>query len=160
MLIQTVPHLRAWDQLSLEELYALLQFRQEVFVVEQHCPYLDADGKDPLARHLWLDDREGRMLAYCRLLPPGVSYPDHASIGRVISRAAHRASGLGRQIMLRALEETQGLWPGAPIRISAQCYLEDFYTSLGFRGHGEVYPEDDIPHRAMDWEGAGRGLRV
>lgn len=157
MPVDTSPFLRSWDQLSVEELYALLQFRQEVFVVEQACPYLDADGKDPRAWHLWLADRNGFMLAYCRLLPPGVSYPEHASIGRVISRHAHRGLGLGRDLMNQALAEIRRLWPDAPIRISAQCYLEEFYTSLGFRGHGEVYPEDDIPHRAMDWEGGGRG---
>jgi ElaA protein len=150
---QTAPCLRPWDRLTLAELYALLQFRQEVFVVEQTCPYLDADGKDPLAWHLWLANPECQMLAYCRLLPPGVSYPDHASIGRVISRSSHRATGLGRRLMVSALEETRRLWPESPIRISAQCYLEGFYTSLGFQGLGEIYMEDDIPHRAMDWEG-------
>lgn len=141
--------LRTWDALTLDELYALMQFRQEVFIVEQDCPYLDADGRDPEAQHMWLANEQGRILAYCRLLSPDTAYAGEASIGRVISRQSHRGQGLGRRIMEEALRQSAALWPDVPIHISAQCYLEAFYTSLGFRGVGDTYLEDNIPHRAM-----------
>lgn len=135
--------------LDLLQLYELLRFRQEVFVLEQNCPYVDADGKDPDCLHLWLEDAEGRMAAYCRLVPEGVSYTGYVSIGRVISRQDLRRTGAGRRLMKEALEWIHAHWSGLPVKISAQCYLEDFYASFGFRGIGDTYLEDDIPHRAM-----------
>ena len=138
-----------FEALSLMQLYELLQFRQEVFVLEQDCPYVDADGKDPACHHLWLEDAEGRMAAYCRLVPEGVSYPGYVSIGRVISRGELRRTGAGRRLMAEALDWIRANWPGMPVKISAQCYLEAFYASFGFRGVGDTYLEDGIPHRAM-----------
>ncbi len=142
-------HIKQYSELTRDELYDLLQFRQEVFIVEQHCPYMDADGKDKSSWHLWLQDDERQMIAYCRILPEGISYNGFASIGRVISRKTHRAFGAGRRIMEEALKWVQLTWPNTSVKISAQCYLEVFYTSLGFTGIGEIYLEDDIPHRAM-----------
>jgi ElaA protein len=138
-----------FEALSLLQLYALLQFRQEVFVLEQDCPYVDADGKDPDCLHLWLEDAEGRMAAYCRLVPEGVFYTGYVSIGRVISRHDLRRTGAGRRLMRDALDWIGTHWPGMPVKISAQCYLEDFYGSFGFQGVGDAYLEDNIPHRAM-----------
>jgi ElaA protein len=149
-----ICRLRAWNELSREELYQLLQFRQEVFIVEQDCPYLDADGRDADAYHLWLVDERGLMAAYCRLLPPDIAYPGEASIGRVISRQAFRGQGLGRHIMEEAMDQAAKMWPEATIHISAQCYLERFYGSLGFRGVGDTYLEDGIPHRGMIYDGS------
>ncbi len=140
----------SFSTLSTTRLYELLQFRQEVFVVEQQCAYLDADGKDTIAWHMWLEDSvKGTMTAYCRILPAGVSYSGHASIGRVISRSEARGTGAGRRIVEEALAWIRHNWPGVPVKISAQCYLEDFYAGFGFRAIGETYLEDDIPHRAM-----------
>ncbi len=138
-----------YSELTRDEVYQLLQFRQEVFIVEQNCPYLDADGKDQSSWHLWLEDGQGQMIAYCRILPKGISYDEYSSIGRVISRQSHRATGAGRRLMTEALDWLQQTWPDIPVKISAQCYLESFYTSLGFMGIGDTYMEDDIPHRAM-----------
>ena len=127
----------------------LLQFRQEVFVVEQDCPYLDADDLDQAAWHMWSADAEGRMIAYCRILPEGIVYPGYAAIGRVISRADARRTGAGRVIMQEAISWIRQTWPDTPIKISAQSYLEDFYSSFGFQVVGEPYLEDGIPHQAM-----------
>lgn len=139
----------AYADLQLDELYTLLQFRQEVFIVEQQCPYLDADGRDQAAWHMWLLDGQGVMQAYCRLLPEGVSYVGYTSLGRVISRGSSRRQGWGRQLTQSALEALDRLWPAYPVKISAQCYLEGFYASFGFQSVGEPYLEDDIPHQAM-----------
>lgn len=154
--------LRAFDELRPWELARLLRARQEVFVLEQQCLYLDADGVDEHAHHLaaWaLDpddpssrDRPGMHvpLALARLVAPGVKYAE-ASIGRVITTGAARGSGLGRELMRRALAACRGLHPGVAVRISAQSRLEAFYASMGFTIESERYLEDGIPHTEMLW---------
>jgi ElaA protein len=140
--------LKSFSELSTVELYAILQLRAEVFVVEQHCPYQDLDGKDQASYHLlgWMDQQ---LVAYCRLLPKGISYPDAASIGRVVNSGVVRGQGVGKQLMEEALRECQRLFPGELITISAQHYLLRFYQELGFKERGSVYLEDDIPHIEM-----------
>ncbi|WP_118951083.1 GNAT family N-acetyltransferase [Taibaiella helva] len=141
-------HCKSFDELSTAELYALLQLRSRVFVVEQNCPYLDQDDKDQDALHLWCSDGQARMLACCRILPAGLSYPE-SSIGRVASDSAARGQGIGRQLMQEALACIRMRWNNVPVRISAQLYLQRFYESLGFLPVGESYLEDGIPHIEM-----------
>ena len=138
-----------FNQLSLTELYAMMALRQEVFVVEQNCPYLDADGRDLPAHHLLGYNEEGRLLSYSRLLPKGISYPEYPSFGRVVTSPSIRGKGQGRPLMEKTLEWMERLFPGQAIKISAQSYLIPFYESLGFRTMGEEYLEDDIPHIGM-----------
>ncbi len=135
--------------LTVHELYAIMALRQEVFIVEQNCPYLDADGKDPDAWHLLARDAEGRLVAYTRLLPQGVSYPDYVSIGRVVSAPGARGTGAGREVMQRSIGLCKHLFGDKPIKIGAQTYLLRFYEQLGFRSTGEEYVEDGIPHTKM-----------
>lgn len=139
--------LAAFDQLSARHLFAAYQLRQQVFVVEQDCPYLDADNKDLDSYHLlaWLDDQ---LQACLRLVPPGISYKE-PSIGRVVVNARQRGSGLGRELMLQGLQQAAQLWPEHSIRISAQQYLQQFYQSLGFEVVSGPYDEDGIPHIEM-----------
>jgi len=134
---------RAFAELSPRELYAIIALRERVFVVEQRCTYLDADGVDPACRHLWCAEGD-RVLAYCRLVPAGLKFPE-VSIGRVITAPEARRTGLGRELVRRALDR---LGP-VPIRIAAQVYLERFYGDFGFVRVGEGYLEDDIPHVDM-----------
>ena len=143
-------HCQPFDRLDRRDLYALLQLRCAVFIVEQNCPYLDPDGKDLLdsTHHLYARDSNGAVLACLRLLAPGVSYA-HPSIGRVANAASTRGSGLGRELMRRGIAECQRLWPGQPIRIGAQAYLRRFYESLGFVVDSAEYLEDGIPHFEM-----------
>lgn len=138
-----------FDLLTAGELYQIMALRQEVFVVEQNCPYLDADGKDLHAWHLMARDGEGCLLAYTRLLPEGVSYPGYTSIGRVVSAPAARGTGAGREIVRRSIAMCRHLFGETPIKIGAQSYLLAFYSSLGFRSTGEEYLEDGIPHTKM-----------
>jgi ElaA protein len=139
----------AFRALSLDQLYELLALRQSVFVVEQDCPYLDADGKDQVAHHLLGYNQRQELVAYTRLLPPGVSYDDYASIGRVITRISERGTGLGRALMQASIQEARKLYAGSNIKISAQYHLIEFYGSLGFAVVGESYLEDGIPHIGM-----------
>ena len=126
------------------QLYAIVQLRQRVFVVEQNCPYLDADGLDVVSRHVWAEAASGLIRAYLRIVPPGAKYPE-VSIGRVVTSTDARGCGLGRMLMSRALE----LAGAAPIRIAAQAHLQRFYRDFGFTSVGEVYEEDGIPHVEM-----------
>lgn len=157
-----------FEELSPHELYTILQLRQTVFVVEQTCPYLDADGYDQGAWHLrgWTSEGSGDLLcAYVRILPPGVKYVE-PSIGRVLTHPRMRRTGLGKQLMLEAIRRSEMIAPGLPIRIGAQRYLERFYGDLGFRVTSEPYDEDGIMHVEMlrvpggDSSGSDAGLPV
>lgn len=139
-----------FQALSLDQLYAIMALRQEVFVVEQHCPYLDADGHDQLAHHLMGYDKEGRLATYVRILPSGVSYLNYASIGRVVTASFARGQRLGRPLMQAAIDQLYQLYGTAtPIKLSAQAHLQGYYGSLGFVPEGETYLEDGIPHVGM-----------
>ncbi len=133
----------AFAELSVDELYAIVVLRERVFVVEQACVYLDADGRDQASRHVWLEDG-GAILAYARVVPAGLKL-DQVSIGRVIVAPEARGRGLARELMVRALATVSG----APVALSAQAHLEGFYGSLGFARTSEVYDEDGIPHVDM-----------
>ncbi|HFI0633742.1 TPA: GNAT family N-acetyltransferase [Streptococcus suis] len=139
--------MKAFDQLSLQELYTILTLRTDVFVVEQACPYPEVDGKDPNCLHL-LGMDNGELVAYLRILPAGLSY-DEVSIGRVVIKPSHHGKGLGRSMMEQAIHFITNEWEESQIKIGAQAHLEKFYGSLGFEAVSEVYLEDDIPHLDM-----------
>lgn len=139
--------IKTFQELSTHELYEILKIRQEVFVVEQTCYYLDADGYDQKALHIWAE-REGKIVAYCRAFEKGIKYPE-SSIGRVLSHPDYRSFKLGRKLMTIAIEAIKTRYQTEVIRISAQDYLIEFYQSFGFRDTGKKYLEDDIPHTEM-----------
>ena len=145
---------KPFADLTVYELYDIMALRQEIFVIEQNCPYLDADGKDLKGWHLMGrqisdENTEGVLVVYTRLLPKGVSYDDYASIGRVVSSASVRGSGAGKILMQKSIAMMEKLYPNEPVKIGAQTYLLKFYESLGFESTGEEYLEDDIPHTSM-----------
>lgn len=141
----------SFKDLTPADLYAAMQLRQMVFVVEQRCAYLDADGVDRVAEHLlgW-QTLEGRriLVAYARLLPPRVKYAE-PSIGRVVSHPDARGKRVGRELMLEALKRVEQAGWGRGVRIAAQMYLERFYEGFGFKRVTEPYTEDDIWHVDM-----------
>ncbi|GGP92369.1 GNAT family N-acetyltransferase [Shewanella ulleungensis] len=139
-----------FTELSLEQLYGVLQLRVEVFVVEQNCPYPELDGKDKdvQARHLFAINNQQEIVAYSRILAPNVSYPQ-ASIGRVVVAKSARGQGVANQLMQRAITIAKQRWPNDHIQIGAQDYLRHFYQHLGFVVNSEVYLEDGIPHLDM-----------
>lgn len=141
---------KPYSELTLDELYDSMVLRQDVFVVEQDCPYLDADGKDKQAYHLLGYDDE-TLVAYARLLPKGISYDNYASIGRIVSARTVRRKGFGKQLVQASIRQCRELFPDSPIKISAQQYLLRFYENLGFVSTGDEYLEDGIPHVAMVW---------
>ncbi|WP_116367962.1 GNAT family N-acetyltransferase [Parahaliea mediterranea] len=141
--------IKRFEALSLKELYAALQLRQAVFVVEQDCPYQDLDGLDQDALHLlcWRGDA---LLATLRCLPPGLSYAQ-SSLGRIVVSPEARGLKLGRELVQRGIDFNLAQWPSSGIRIGAQAYLLDFYTSLGFVSEGDEYLEDGILHVHMQY---------
>ena len=138
---------KPFTELTLEELYSIMRLRQEVFIVEQNCPYLDADGKDLKSYHL-LGYTENNLVAYSRIVKPGVSY-DEVSIGRVVSSTQYRGLAYGRHLMAESISQIETLYGAVPIRIGAQQYLQKFYESFGFVMEGGAYMEDGIPHIIM-----------
>lgn len=137
-----------FEALSPEKLYRIMQLRAEVFIVEQNCPYQDADGKDQKSFHVMGYNSDNELIAYCRILPEHVSYPE-VSIGRVVSSPKVRGTGAGKQLMERALEEIELLFGNEPVRIGAQLYLKKFYESFGFVVTSGEYLEDNILHIEM-----------
>ena len=140
--------LKPFSELTATELYHILQLRNEVFIVEQNCPYQDLDNKDLYCHHLmyWYGDR---LVAYTRLVPAGISYDTHMSIGRVVSSPACRGTGVGKELMTESIAACYELFGKAPIRIGAQLYLKKFYEDFGFVQSGEKYLEDGIEHIEM-----------
>lgn len=138
---------KSFETLTPSELYAIIQLRDEVFVVEQQCVYLDADGKDPSCSHLMCWDGN-RLVAYARLLPAGIAFTE-VSIGRVVSSPAYRGKGAGKDLMEKAIAACHGLFGPVAIRIGAQLYLQRFYESLGFVQVSDIYLEDNIQHIEM-----------
>jgi ElaA protein len=140
-----------FSELTPADLYAVVRLREAVFIVEQNCPYPDADGRDPNAWHLlgWARRSTGRALvAYARIFEPGVRY-DEASIGRIVTAPDVRGTGIGKALMAEALRRIESLVPGKPIRIAAQRRLEDFYLAFGFKTISRPYEEDGIIHVDM-----------
>lgn len=139
--------IKHFEELTADELYEILKARQEVFIVEQNCPYVDADGKDKNAYHVFVTEN-GRVLAALRVLDRGVSFPE-VSIGRVIT--TKRGSGLGREIILSGIRVAKEKYGADRIKISAQVQAEGFYKKQGFsRVSDRVYLEDGIEHIEME----------
>ena len=142
---------KRFAELAPHELYALLAARAAVFVVEQACAFQDLDGLDTRAWHLlgWAGERDAASVAaYLRLVDPGGMYAE-PTIGRVLTTAAFRGRGLGREVMREGLTRAALLYPGSAIRIRAQQRLERFYAELGFRTVSAPYDEDGIAHVDM-----------
>jgi ElaA protein len=138
---------KSFATLTPNELYAILRLRSEVFVVEQNCVFLDADNKDIYCHHLMLFDNK-QLIAYARLVPPGISYRE-MSVGRVVTGKEARNKGAGKELMQLAVKYCRKIFGDGPIRIGAQYYLEKFYNEIGFTTTGDVYDEDGIAHIEM-----------
>ncbi|MFQ3277965.1 MAG: ElaA protein [Colwellia sp.] len=153
-MIKTIWQTKRFEELSLNQLYDVLKLRIDVFVVEQTCFYPDLDGKKdlldrhPQTKHL-LGYQAEQLVAYLRILPKGQNYPNHVSIGRVVTAYQARGSGLGHELMTEGLKICQQHFTNEIIKISAQQHLKAYYQKHGFNQVSDMYLEDDIPHIAM-----------
>jgi ElaA protein len=139
--------LKKFEELSPYQVYAILQLRNEVFVVEQACVFQDADDKDQLSYHL-MGFSDNKLVAYTRLVPAGAIY-EQASIGRVVTSPSVRRSGAGKELMQQSIQKVYSLFGHVPIKIGAQLYLKSFYNAFGFKQISDVYLEDGIEHIYM-----------
>jgi ElaA protein len=139
---------KSFTELNVNELYALLRLRSEVFVLEQHCIFLDMDNNDQKAFHTigFIGDE---VVATTRLFDKNIMYDDYQSIGRVVGSPRHRGLGIGKALMQYSIQECERLFGKGPIKIGAQLYLKKFYSEQGFEQSGDVYLEDEIDHIPM-----------
>jgi ElaA protein len=137
----------SFNELSTDDWYAISSARESVFIVEQKCPFLDADGADPACWHL-VGKVNGEIAAYCRIVPAGLKYTE-PSIGRVITTKRFRTGGYGKALLSEALARCDALFPTVANKIGAQMYLEKFYASFGYETTSAPYDEDGILHLEM-----------
>lgn len=138
---------KPFSELSNHELYAILRLRMAVFVVEQNCVYQDLDRKDFKALHV-LGKQNENLVAYSRIFKAG-DYFKEASMGRIVVDTTYRSSGFGKEIVLASEQAISDYFKSKNVRLSAQSYLQNFYTELGYQTIGEEYLEDGIPHITM-----------
>jgi len=139
--------LKHFDELSVQQLYSILQLRNQVFVVEQNCVFQDADDKDQACYHL-MGFQNDLLVAYTRIVPPHIIY-DEASIGRVVTSTIVRRNGAGKALMQESIQHVYELFGNVPVKIGAQLYLQSFYEGFGFVQEGDIYIEDGIEHIHM-----------
>jgi ElaA protein len=138
---------KSFNELTPHELYAILQLRSEVFVVEQNCVFLDADDKDQVSIHVMCWQNE-LLAGYTRLVPAGIAY-EEPSIGRVVTSPKVRHAGIGKLLMNYSIRASYDVFGKTTITIGAQFYLRNFYNSLGFQQCSDIYLEDGIQHIKM-----------
>ncbi|RWR13134.1 GNAT family N-acetyltransferase [Siminovitchia fortis] len=139
--------IKTFDELTTNELYAILRERVDIFVVEQQCAYRELDNFDQSSYHIYACDGK-EIAAYARILPSGTAYPE-LSIGRVLVKESYRGRGLAVELMKRALDFIREELKEKVVRLQAQEYLLSFYGSLGFEKISEVYLDEGIPHADM-----------
>ncbi|MFZ6052190.1 GNAT family N-acetyltransferase [Halocola ammonii] len=139
---------KTYEELTKDELYDCLALRVKVFVIEQDCPYQEVDGKDRQSDHFFGVDADEKIVAYARIPHPGVSYQE-LSMGRIVVDPSIRGKAIGKELMVKAMNELKKKWGNVAIRISAQQHLKLFYEHFGFLQVSEMYLEDDIPHIEM-----------
>ncbi|AZB31424.1 MULTISPECIES: GNAT family N-acetyltransferase [Chryseobacterium] len=140
--------IKSFEELTTSELYEIIKARVDVFVVEQDTPYPDLDGYDQKALHLWAEQEDKTVLAYCRIFDRGIKY-NETSIGRVLTTEKARGKNLGKQLIQYAVETIENRFKTSEVRISAQDYLLRFYSGFGFTATEKKYLEDNIPHTEM-----------
>ena len=140
--------IKTFDELTTSELYQIIKARVEVFVIEQDTPYLDLDNYDQKAIHLWAENEDNEVLAYCRIFDKGIKYSE-TSIGRVLTTENGRGKNIGKQLLAYAVETIENRLHTSEVRISAQDYLIKFYSYYGFQPTDKKYLEDNLPHTEM-----------
>ena len=140
--------IKSFYDLTLDELYEICKVRYEVFVCGQKIyQENDFDDVDKKVFHIFLED-EGKIVAYARLIPSGITY-DTAAIGRVLVLNEYRRKGIASELMKRSIEFIQKELKENKVTLSAQLYAKELYEKVGFKVISDVYEEVDIPHVKM-----------
>ncbi|MCX7890371.1 MAG: GNAT family N-acetyltransferase [Rhodobacteraceae bacterium] len=127
------------------DLATCLAIRRIVFTLGQGVsPEDEVDGRDPEALHL---------LAHRNLVPVGTARMlidgGTGKIGRVAVLAEARGEGLGRALVLAALDVLRREGCTRAV-LGSQTHAMGFYERLGFRAFGEQYLDAGIAHRDME----------
>lgn len=141
--MESLIYKRKFNELSVDELYQILDLRSRVFIMEQNCLYQDIDSKDQLSMHYMIKEKDV-VVSYLRVIPKGIRFDEYA-ISRVVTDPKFRKFGYARKLIKETLFDLKG----EPVRISGQAYLKTYYESLGFVSVKGPYLEDDIPHYEM-----------
>src|SRR5699024_2025347 len=139
-------HFKEFEDLDVHTLEEIYRLRVAVFIVEQECPYQEIDGKDVFSLHIYKTDASG-IIAYLRII-----LEEPVSIGRVIVRSDRREAGLGRELMVQAMEYVDAYHSGERIYLPGQAHLKEYYESFGFEAVSEMHLEDNIPHYHMEYK--------
>jgi len=139
-------HKKTFLELTNQELYEILDLRATVFIIGQDIIYVDTDHKDQASMHYFIKDNDV-IVAYCRVLPPGLRYVEH-TVSRIATLEAYRNHGFATALMHEVMRDL----PGLPLRISGQAYLKPYYEKLGFKTIKGPYIEEDIWHYEMLYE--------
>lgn len=145
---QMKPVVKSFRELSASELYEILRLREAVFIVEQNCPYPEADGKDPDAIHLWFAEEDGRVKAYLRLYHKKGELGT-IQVGRVVTSPDVRGTGLGRKLLHEGIRHAVETMGAERLYLEAQVYAIGFYEKEGFEVSSGEFLEDGIPHVEM-----------
>lgn len=131
-----------FDGLAPRTAYELWRLRQQVFVVEQDCPYPDLDGRDleDATLHVLLLE-DGHLIGCLRVLDDGAAL----RIGRVVVAPAARGRGLAGLLM----DQAMAACGDCEVRLDAQTGLTGFYASYGFEVTGPEFDEDGVMHVPM-----------
>ena len=140
-----------FNELSVDDMYEIAKSRFEVFVCEQGITEeQDFDDKDKECYHIMLKEN-GRIVAYSRIVPKGLAY-EYTSIGRVLVLESHRRKGIAQKMMKFALDFIKNNLDENIVVLSAQEYVKDMYSSVGFKVISEIYNEVNIQHVKMKIE--------
>jgi ElaA protein len=140
--------IKKFDELTVTELYNILALRTDVFVVEQNCAYAELDHHDQTSYHI-IGTVDNQLVAYARVVPPGGVYAE-PSIGRVVVAPKHRRAAYGKKVFAKAVELGKEVYAQEEkLKIQAQVYLEEFYSSFGFETISEPYPDFGVWHVDM-----------
>lgn len=138
--------IKEFSQLTVRELYEIYKTREDVFVVEQECPYHEVDENDLKSLHVYALDNRQEIIAYARIFQKGNS----VTFGRVLINRQCRGKGFGKALVSKILDVIEDTMPGKTVVIEAQEYIESLYSSFGFKRTSDVYLIDNIPHVTME----------
>jgi len=138
--------IKKFDELTLNELYKIMQLRSQVFVVEQNCIYQDLDDIDKISYHLFIKGNNDMIKAYLRIFEKD---KDTAQIGRVVTEEKERKKGYATKLMEKGIQLIKNEMKKDKVYLEGQVYCKDLYLKLGFEIISDEFLEDGIPHYKM-----------
>lgn len=140
-------HLKKFDELTNDEIWAIMHFRVGIFVVEQNRLYQEVDANDKRALHLFKEDDQGNIIAYARIFT--IDNGRQVTFGRVGISKQYRGQGIGAELLTHIMTTIQKHFPGLPITIEAQEQVQGYYRKADFHTEGNTFIYQHTPHIKM-----------